>query len=324
MSVFESAREGTGGGGSPLPLQRVHRGKVRDLYDAGDGLLLMVASDRVSAFDVILRQPIPMKGEVLTLLTAWWMEQLGPTVPHHLVSARPDEILERVPGLRDVPRESWARRSLLVRRTRPLPIECVVRGFLAGSAWSEYRDSATLAGEALPAGLVQSQELPAPIFSPATKATEGHDENITFAEVVIRLGQKPAERVRGLSHRIYAFGRDLAALRGILLADTKFEFGELPGGDLLLIDEVMTPDSSRYWPKEGWHPGATPPSLDKQPIRDWLDALPDWDRTPPPPDLAPEVVLASRDRYLEIFRRLTRSELSAYEPPSFPEAGTPA
>ncbi|MSR22778.1 MAG: phosphoribosylaminoimidazolesuccinocarboxamide synthase [Gemmatimonadetes bacterium] len=327
MSASEAARGPTstgasvsalpGPGGPDLPLPRVHRGKVRELYDAGDGFLLMVASDRVSAFDVVLPQPIPRKGEVLTLLTAWWMKKLGGVVPHHLVSARPEEILERLPQLADVPRADWARRSLLVRRTRPLPIECVVRGYLAGSAWAEYRKSGTLAGETLPAGLTQSQKLPVPIFSPATKATEGHDENITFQEVCRRVGTARAERLRKLSHQIYAFGRDTASARGILLADTKFEFGELEGGELLLIDEVLTPDSSRYWPKEGWRPGGTPPSLDKQPIRDWLDALPDWDRSPPPPDLTPGVVDATTKRYREVFMRLTGVELSKYEPPSF-------
>jgi phosphoribosylaminoimidazole-succinocarboxamide synthase len=289
------------------------------MYEAGDGLLLMVASDRVSAFDVVMRQPIPRKGEVLTLLTAWWLDRMGGKIAHHLVAARPDEILARVPALGNVPadRHRWARRSLLVRRARPLPIECVVRGYLAGSAWAEYRKSGTLAGEPLPAGLAQSQRLERPIFSPATKAEEGHDENITFEEVVARVGRERAERLRALSFRIYEIARDVAAERGILLADTKFEFGETPEGELILIDEVLTPDSSRYWPASAWRPGTSPPSLDKQPIRDWLDALPDWDRTPPPPDLTAEVVAAATARYREIFRRLTGTELERYIPPSF-------
>jgi phosphoribosylaminoimidazole-succinocarboxamide synthase len=298
-----------------LPLPLVHRGKVRELYEAPEDLLLMVASDRVSAFDVVLPQPIPYKGEVLTLLTVWWLQRLGDRVPHHLVSAHPGVILEQLPQLKDVPRERWARRSLLVRRARPLPIECVVRGYLAGSAWAEYRTSGTLAGEPMPPGLAQSDRLPVPIFSPATKAVEGHDENITFAEVVERLGGETAERVRELSLRVYELGREVSSARGILLADTKFEFGERSGGELLLIDEVLTPDSSRYWPKEGWRPGSSPPSLDKQPIRDWLDSLPDWDRTPPPPDLSPEVVRSATERYLDIFRRMTGVRLSEYEPP---------
>jgi len=304
---------------SDLPLPLLHRGKVREMYEAGPDLLLMVASDRVSAFDVVLPQPIPRKGEVLTLLTAWWLEQLGGIAKHHLVAADPDEIAERVPALADS-REQWARRSLLVRRTRPLPIECVVRGYLAGSAWAEYRRYGTLAGELLPAGLRESEELHPAIFSPATKAEEGHDENIPFSGVEERVGVQDAGRLRDLSLEIYTFGREIASARGILLADTKFEFGTTPDGELLLIDEVLTPDSSRYWPKEGWRPGVAPPSLDKQPIRDWLDALPGWDRTPPPPDLTPGVVRAATRRYLEIFWRLAGVELDAYQPPKYPEA----
>jgi phosphoribosylaminoimidazole-succinocarboxamide synthase len=302
---------------SNLPLPLLNRGKVREMYEAGPELILMVASDRVSAFDVVMRQPVPRKGEVLTQLTAWWLDRLNGTVEHHLVAARPEEILERVPALASA-ESGWERRSLLVKRTRPIPIECVVRGYLTGSAWKEYASSGTLAGEPLPPGLEESQELDPPIFSPATKAEEGHDENITFARMVDTLGKDRAERLRGLSLDVYSFGRKEARERGILLADTKFEFGETPEGAFILIDEVLTPDSSRYWPAESWRVGATPPSLDKQPIRDWLDALPDWDRTPPPPDLDPGVVRASTQRYLEIFRRLTGSELDAYVPPAAP------
>lgn len=310
---------------SGLPLPLLHRGKVREMYDAGEDLILMVASDRVSAFDVVMRQPIPRKGEVLTLLTAWWLDQMRDLVPHHLLAARPEEILERVPALAEIPEERhrWARRSLLVRRARPLPIECVVRGYLAGSAWAEYRRAGTLAGEPLPPGLAQSERLERPIFSPATKAEEGHDENITFGEVAARVGSQLADRLRATSFRIYEFARSVAAEHDILLADTKFEFGVASDGELLLIDEVLTPDSSRYWPAAEWRPGSTPPSLDKQPIRDWLDALPDWDRTPPPPDLADEVVTAATERYLEIFRRLTGTHLDQFTPPRFtsrPEA----
>jgi len=309
---------------SELPLPLLHRGKVREMYRAGDDLLLMVASDRVSAFDVILPQPIPRKGEVLTQLTAWWMERLGGVVEHHLVAARPGEILERVPELDVAPggRESWARRSLLVRSTRPLPVECVVRGYLAGSAWAEYQESGTLAGEPLPPGLVRSQRLDEPIFSPATKAEEGHDENIPFSEVQALLGSDKAERLRSLSFAIYDRAVRIAGERGIILADTKFEFGVTADGKLLLIDEALTPDSSRYWPAGEWEPGLNPPSLDKQPIRDWLDALPDWDRTPPPPDLPETVVTAATSRYLEVFRRLTGTDLDDYEPPSFDGAAS--
>lgn len=310
---------------SDLPLPLLHRGKVREMYEAGPELLLMVASDRVSAFDVVMPQPVPRKGEVLTLLTAWWLDQLSGLVDHHLVSARPEEIRERVPALAGTG-DGWERRSLLVRKAQPLPIECVVRGYLAGSAWREYARSGTLAGEPLPPGLAESQRLDRPLFSPATKAEEGHDENIAFAEVVRTVGNETAERLRALSLRIYDFGHRKAEDRGILLADTKFEFGETPDGRLLLIDEVLTPDSSRYWPREEWSIGATPPSLDKQPIRDWLFALPDWDRTPPPPDLTPDVVEAATGRYLEIFRRLTGVDIDAYEPPASArgQRGTPS
>jgi phosphoribosylaminoimidazole-succinocarboxamide synthase len=289
------------------------------MYEAGPDLLLMVASDRVSAFDVVLPQPIPRKGEVLTLLTAWWLERLGGISRHHLVAADPDEIAEHIPALADC-RDQWSRRALLVRKARPLPIECVVRGYLAGSAWAEYRRYGTLAGEPLPAGLRESEELSPPIFSPATKAEEGHDENIPFSGVEERVGVEHAARLRDLSLAIYSFGREIASVRGILLADTKFEFGLAPDGGLLLIDEVLTPDSSRYWPKEGWRPSVAPPSLDKQPIRDWLDALPGWNRTPPPPDLTPGVVRAATRRYLEIFWRLSGEELDSYRPPTFREA----
>ncbi len=313
-----------------LPLPLVHRGKVREMYDAGDGQLLMVASDRVSAFDVVMAEPVPRKGEVLTQLTAWWLARLdaaaayGPEggvqgLVHHAISADPEVIAERVPALADPElRPLWARRSVLVRRTRPLPVECVVRGFLAGSAWKEYREAGTLAGERLPPGLRQAQPLDPPIFSPATKAAVGdHDENIPFQGVIERVGADRAVELRRLSLGIYDLGRRTARERGILLADTKFEFGEGEGGALVLIDEVLTPDSSRYWPEEGYAPGTNPPSLDKQPVRDWLDARPDWDKRPPPPPLPPEVIEATSARYLEIFRRLTGRTLDAFEPPAF-------
>lgn len=300
-----------------LPLH--HRGKVRDVYRLDDHHLLLVASDRVSAFDVVMDRPVPRKGEVLTLLTAWWLERLGRDreVYHHMVAVRPGDILDRYPELAPT-RDVWERRAMVVRRTEPVPVECVVRGYLAGSAWREYRDHGTLAGEPLPEGLVESARLPEPLFSPATKAAEGHDENITPAEVARRLGADVAERLADVSLGIYNYGGRVAAERGILLADTKFEFGwtaEDEGGRLLLIDEVMTPDSSRFWPKESYAPGRGQPSLDKQPLRDWLDALDGWDKRPPPPPLPDRVVEASTARYLEIFRRLTGTELDAYEPP---------
>ncbi len=296
-----------------LPLPLLRRGKVRDIYEVGPDTLLLVASDRISAFDCVMPQPIPRKGEVLTLLTAWWLGRLEAAAPHHLLAVDPDEIADRVPELMET-RDRWARRSMLVRRTRPLPVECVVRGYLAGSAWREYRDRGTLAGQPLPTGLGQSDRLDEPIFSPATKAEEGHDENITFDEVVSRLGRNLAEELRDRSFRLYGAGSEIARSREILLADTKYEFGTLADGTVLLIDEIMTPDSSRFWPREHYAVGRSQPSLDKQPLRDWLDSLQDWNKQPPPPDLPPEVVQASTERYLEIFRRLTGRELDDLRP----------
>jgi phosphoribosylaminoimidazole-succinocarboxamide synthase len=304
---------------SALDLELIHRGKVRDVYAVDNETLLMVASDRVSAFDVVLPQPIPHKGEVLTLVTAWWLEQLDGSVPHHLIAVDPDRIVALHPGLA-VSRDSWARRAMLVRRTKPVLVECVVRGYISGSAWKEYERSGTLAGEALPAGLRESQRLDPPVFSPATKAEQGeHDENITFARMRDVLGDELADRLRDLSLRIYAHGRDVAEKSDIILADTKFEFGFDGAGELLLIDEVLTPDSSRFWPKESYGIGRGQPSLDKQPIRDWLDGLDGWDKSPPPPDLPPEVVQAASDRYAQVFERLTGTPLAEYRPPRFRE-----
>ncbi len=298
-----------------LDLSLVHRGKVRDVYRVDASTLLMVASDRVSAFDVVLPQPIPHKGEVLTLLTAWWLEQLESMLAHHLIAVHPDRIVERVPLL-EASRDVWARRAMLVRETDPVLVECVVRGYLSGSAWKEYRATGTLAGEPLPEGLRESERIDPAIFSPATKAQKGeHDENITFDRMSGIVGDELAERLRDLSMRVYAYGRDVAEAKDILLADTKFEFGHRDG-ELLLIDEVLTPDSSRFWPCEAYVVGRSQPSLDKQPIRDFLETL-DWDKTPPPPDLPDEVVGAASERYREVFHRLTGTELDAYEPPVF-------
>ncbi len=302
--------------GSELPLTLLHQGKVRDVYDAGDDMLLMVASDRVSAFDVVLPQLVPSKGEVLTQITAWWLAGLESWVDHHILSVDPDAIIRRVPLLADT-RDAWARRSMLVRRTNPVMVECVVRGYITGSAWSEYRDHGTLAGQPLPEGLVESQRLEPTIFSPSTKAVEGHDENITFDEVRRLLGDETAERTRDLSLRIYEHGARVAEEHGIILADTKFEFGFDAEGRLLLIDEVLTPDSSRFWPGDRYEMGRGQPSLDKQPVRDYLDGLEDWDKAPPPPDLPAQVVEETTSRYKEIFRRLTGTELDDYQPPTF-------
>jgi phosphoribosylaminoimidazole-succinocarboxamide synthase len=295
---------------STLPFPLHARGKVREMYDVGDDRLLMVASDRLSAFDVVMDRPIPRKGEVLTAVTVWWLEQLGDRVENHLIAADPDAIVAAVPALADS-RAQWAGRALLVRRTEPVPVECVVRGYLAGSAWKEYAASGTLAGEPLPRGLRESDRLDAPIFSPATKAASGHDENIPFAAMEERLGAERAQALRRLSLAVYARGRTLAAERGIILADTKFEFGIVEDRPIL-IDEVMTPDSSRFWPEETYAPGRSQPSLDKQPVRDYLDDLArrgEWDKQPPPPGLPDDVVEATTRRYLEVHRRLTGKEL---------------
>jgi phosphoribosylaminoimidazole-succinocarboxamide synthase len=301
---------------SSLDLRLLHRGKVRDVYEVDADTLLMVASDRVSAFDVVLPQPIPHKGEVLTLITAWWLEQLEDLLPHHLIAVQPDLIVDRYPEL-DASREAWARRAMLVQRTKPVLVECVVRGYITGSAWKEYAKTGTLAGEPLAKGLEESQKLEPPIFSPATKAQTGHDENITFGHVQKLLGEELAHRLRDLTLRVYEYGRDVAGERGIILADTKLEFGVDSSGTLLLIDEVLTPDSSRFWPKESYAVGRGQPSLDKQPIRDFLDGLDDWDKTPPAPDLPLSVVRATSERYQDVFRRLTGTSLSTYSPPRF-------
>lgn len=300
---------------SDLDLKLLHRGKVRDVYEVDADTLLMVASDRVSAFDVVLPQPIPHKGEVLTLVTAWWLEQLDGDIAHHLIAVDPDRIIARYPHLA-ASRNVWARRAMLVHRTEPVLVECVVRGYISGSAWKEYRQNGTLAGEALPTGLQESQRLDPAIFSPATKAQQGeHDENITYGQMIEILGPELSGRLRDLSLRIYGHGRDVAEKSDIILADTKFEFGH-KDGRLLLIDEVLTPDSSRFWPKESYGIGRGQPSLDKQPIRDWLETL-DWDKSPPPPDLPGDVVQAASGRYKEVFKRLTGIDLAAYVPPLF-------
>ncbi len=296
-----------------LPLRLLRRGKVRDVYDLGDALL-MVASDRVSAFDVVLPQPVPRKGEVLTLLSAWWFARTRDIIPNHFISVDPQRIAAQYPMLEQC-REYWARRAMLVHRAEPYPVECVVRGYLAGSAWSEYRQDGTLAGERLPAGLVEAARLDPPVFSPATKAEEGHDENIPRARMCEILGAEAAERLRAASVALYARGRELCAARGILLADTKFEFGRAPDGSALLIDEAMTPDSSRFWPSDGYTPGIPQPSFDKQPLRDYLEGLARagaWNKQAPGPDLPAAVVEATTVRYQDAFRRITGAELDQF------------
>jgi phosphoribosylaminoimidazole-succinocarboxamide synthase len=294
-----------------LPLPVIRRGKVRDVYAVGDDRVLLVATDRVSAFDVVMREAIPHKGAVLTQLTAWWLRQLEGRVAHHLLTADADAIVREVPELA-AHRALLDGRAMLCVRTDVYPVECVVRGYLSGSAWKEYAASGTLAGEPLPAGLRESDRFDPPRFSPATKAEEGHDENITPAQVAELLGAETAAELERLARIVYGAGRDLAAERGIIIADTKFEFGARDGR-ILLIDEVLTPDSSRFWPADGYEPGRSQPSFDKQPLRDWLDAerrAGRWNGEAPPPTLPPEVVQATSLRYLEAYRRLTGSALA--------------
>jgi len=296
---------------SRLPLPLLRRGKVREVYEVDADHLLLVASDRVSAFDVVMREPIPRKGAVLTQISAFWFELLADVFPSHYVTARTGEILDRVPALAGHGDEI-AGRAMLVRRTAPVPFECVVRGYLSGSAWAEYARRGTLAGEPLPGELLESSRLEPPLFSPATKAESGHDENVTVARMAQVLGRELTGRLRDASFAVYRAGRDRAAAVGIIIADTKFEFGTAPDGTLLLIDEVMTPDSSRFWPADRYAPGRSQPSFDKQPLRDYLagvKAAGRWNGEAPPPPLPVEVVEATSRRYLDAFRLLTGGEL---------------
>jgi len=288
----------------PLPLER--RGKVREVYRVDEQRLLIVASDRISAFDFVLNEPVPHKGEVLTQLSAFWFAKLAAAQPHHCLTADAGEIVAAVPAL-SAHRAAIAGRAMLVRRTQPVAFECVVRGYISGSAWKEYRQAGTLAGEPMPGGLRESDQLPEPIFSPATKADVGHDENVTFAHVAAALGAPRADELRRRSLALYAEARAFAATRGIIIADTKFEFGAAPDGRLLLIDEVLTPDSSRFWPAGEFAPGRGQPSFDKQPVRDYLEGLRragTWNGEAPAPSLPADVVQATTARYREIFRRL--------------------
>jgi phosphoribosylaminoimidazole-succinocarboxamide synthase len=302
---------------SALPLTPFRRGKVRDVYEVDADRLLLVATDRVSAFDVVMGETIPHKGAVLTQITAWWLRQLEDKVDHHMLSANTSEIVREVPQLRDHEEELQGR-AMLARRTTVFPIECVVRGYLSGSAWKEYRERGTLAGEALRKGLRESDRLDPPIFSPATKADEGHDENITIDRMRSLIGDSPAAELERLSRQIYEAGRTIAAARGIIIADTKFEFGRArsTAGEgvekVILVDEVLTPDSSRFWPADSYEPGHGQPSFDKQPLRDYLDAekrAGRWDGNYPPPRLPKDVIEATSKRYLDIYRRLTGHSL---------------
>jgi phosphoribosylaminoimidazole-succinocarboxamide synthase len=296
-----------------LPLRHVRRGKVREVYDAGRDRLLLIATDRVSAFDVVMKEAIPYKGAVLTQMTAWWLGQLG--VDHHMISADADEIITMVPELRGR-RDSIAGRAMLCRRTTVFPVECVVRGYLSGSAWKEYKSTGTLAGERLPPGLRESDKFEAPLFSPATKAETGHDENIPIGRMIEVVGKDAAVTLERLSRQIYQTGLSIAEKRGIIIADTKFEFGSGTSGNVILIDEVLTPDSSRFWPAESYAPGRGQPSFDKQPLRDYLDGerkTGRWNGEAPPPPLPAGVVHATSTRYLDAFHRITGSMLNTRE-----------
>jgi phosphoribosylaminoimidazole-succinocarboxamide synthase len=297
---------------SDLPLKRIARGKVRDVYEVEGDRLLLVATDRVSAYDVVMAEPIPLKGAVLTQVSAWWFRQLDGLLKHHMISAEADEIMKLVPALRGH-REAISGRAMLCRRGTVFPIECVIRGYLSGSAWREYSKSRTLAGETLPDGLQESGRLDPPIFSPATKAESGHDENITVGRMREILGTDVTAELERLTRLVYTRGRDVALDHGIIIADTKFEFARTKEGEIILIDEVMTPDSSRFWPADGYKPGQPQPSFDKQPLRDWLDVerhAGRWNGEAPAPKLPPEVVKATSERYLEAYRRLTGSPLT--------------
>jgi phosphoribosylaminoimidazole-succinocarboxamide synthase len=278
-------------------MELLHSGKVRDVY-ADNGDVILVASDRVSVYDVVLPTPIPDKGAILTQLSLWWFEQLADVVPNHVISAE------------DVPAE-WAGRAIRCRRLEMLPVEFIARGHLAGLGLKEYEKQGTVSGVPLPPGLVEGSRLPEPVFTPTTKATAGHDEFITFEDVGREIGVDTAERLRELTLEIYRRGAAVAAERGIIIADTKLEFGRAPDGTIVLADELLTPDSSRFWPADEWRPGRAQHSLDKQFVRDWSASVTDWDRTPPGPPIPPEIVEASRARYVEVYERITGSPWKA-------------
>lgn len=279
-----------------LPRLPVRRGKVRDVYDFGDRLLI-VATDRISAFDWVMPNGVPDKGRILTQISAMWFERLA--VPHHLLSTDPAD-LPLPPGT-DV--ASLAGRSMVCRKAAVVPIECVARGYLAGSGWKDYQQTGAVCGHPLPTGLQNCQRLPQPLFTPATKAESGHDENIPFDRMADAVGRPLAERLRDLTLSLYQAGAAYAESKGLILADTKFEFGQAPDGELLLIDEALTPDSSRYWPADAYRPGSNPPSFDKQFVRDWLDRS-GWDKNSPPPPLPDGVIAKTREKYLEAHARL--------------------
>jgi len=296
---------------SDLPLPRIGRGKVRDIYAVGDDRVLLLTTDRISAFDIVMAETIPMKGAVLTQISAWWFNELEGVVPHHMISADADSIIREVPALKDH-RASLAGRAMLCRRTTVFPIECVIRGYLSGSAWKEYAAQGTLAGEKLAPGLKESGRLEPAVFSPATKAETGHDENITVARMREIVGDEVAHTLESMTRAVYTLGEKISRDQGIIIADTKFEFGRDGDGRIILIDEVMTPDSSRFWAAGAYKPGQPQPSFDKQPLRDYLDVerhAGRWNGEAPAPALPASVVEATSKRYLEAFRRVTGANL---------------
>jgi phosphoribosylaminoimidazole-succinocarboxamide synthase len=297
---------------SDLPLPRIGRGKVRDIYAVGDDRVLLLTTDRISAFDIVMTETIPMKGAVLTQISAWWFAQLEGVVPHHMISADADTIIREVPELKDH-RASLNGRAMLCRRTTVFPIECVIRGYLSGSAWKEYAAQGTLAGEKLAAGLLESGRLEPAIFSPATKAETGHDENISVSRMREIVGDEVAYTLESMTRAVYTLGEKISRDQGIIIADTKFEFGRDAEGRIILIDEVMTPDSSRFWAADVYRPGQPQPSFDKQPLRDYLDVerhAGRWNGEAPAPALPAIVVEATSKRYLEAFRHVTGADLT--------------
>jgi len=296
---------------SDLPLPKIGSGKVRDIYAVGEDRVLLLTTDRISAFDVVMAETIPMKGAVLTQISAFWFRQLEGVVPHHMISADADGIIRAVPALKDH-RADILGRAMLCKRTTVFPIECVIRGYISGSAWKEYAASGTLAGEKLAAGLVESTKLEPAIFSPATKAETGHDENITISRMREVVGRDVADQLEGMTRAVYTRGEQKTREQGIIIADTKFEFGRDKDDRIILIDEVMTPDSSRFWAADAYEPGRPQASFDKQPLRDYLDGerrAGRWNGDAPAPPLPASVVDATSKRYLEAYRRVTGSEL---------------
>lgn len=291
-------------------LKPSYSGKVRDIYEVDKDKLVFVTSDRISAFDVVMDKVVPDKGRTLTALTLFWLQELKDIVPNHLISSKISDLPTQFMDQSGLDRDYLAGRTMLVKKAEMLPIECIVRGYVSGSAWKEYSEFGTIHNMAVSPGLAESDKLPEPIFTPSTKAAEGHDENIDFDAAVELVGSKVAKQVRDVSLQAYKEASKLAATKGILLADTKFEFG-LIDGELILCDEVLTSDSSRFWAAEQWQPGSTPPSFDKQPLRDWLEET-GWDKQPPPPQLPDEVVLSTRNRYIKAFELITGTSFSGF------------